>query len=192
MRHLRSLTSRKDVCSGSALHQALDISKFVLVTDFVAAGGPGNYAWNVVRSEADDLMFKHAGKVGAETFDGVKVNSIEFAPSYIQEDVAVGTPSPGRPVSATWTRKEDGTSGVIKFDYLVDASGRAGIVSTRYLKNRKTNQGLKNIANWGYWKGAGLYGLGTRREGVPFFEALSGNHSFGIRPRSLTPLTMSM
>ena len=163
----------------------------MLVTDFVAAGGPGNYAWNVVRSEADDLMFKHAGKVGAETFDGVKVNSIEFAPSYIQEDVAVGTLSPGRPVSATWTRKEDGTSGVIKFDYLVDASGRAGIVSTRYLKNRKTNQGLKNIANWGYWKGAGLYGLGTRREGVPFFEALSGNHPFGVRPCFLTPLTMS-
>src|ERR1700743_1382918 len=28
-------------------------------TDFIAAGGPGNYAWNVVRSEADHPMFQH-------------------------------------------------------------------------------------------------------------------------------------
>ena len=127
-------------------------------------------------------MFKHAGKCGAETFDGVKVNSIEFVPSDIKEDVAVGTPNPGRPVSASWTRKDDGTSGEIKFDYLVDASGRAGMVSTKYLKNRKTNQGLKNIANWGYWTGADMYGVGTKREGVPFFEALSGTHSSRVLP----------
>ncbi|KAL8703500.1 MAG: hypothetical protein Q9201_003310 [Fulgogasparrea decipioides] len=128
-------------------------------TDFVAAGGPNNYAWNVVRSEADDLMFKHAAKVGAMTFDGVKVNEIEFVssdvPSVHQDADA---PNPGRPVSATWSRKEDGSSGKITFNYLVDASGRAGIVSTKYLKNRKNNQGLKNIANWAYWKGAGNYG----------------------------------
>lgn len=46
------------------------------------------------------------------------------------------TQDPGHPVSATWTRKKDGTSGVIKFDYIVDASGRAGIMSTKYLKHR--------------------------------------------------------
>ena len=120
-------------------------------------------------------MFKHAAKCGAETFDGVKVNSIEFVPSHSLDGmVDSNTPNPGRPVSATWSRKEDGSSGVIKFDYLVDASGRAGLVSTKYLKNRKTNQGLKNIANWGYWKGVDMYGAGTAREGVPFFEALSG------------------
>ncbi|KAL8734599.1 MAG: hypothetical protein Q9181_003151 [Wetmoreana brouardii] len=145
-----------------------------LVTDFVAAGGPNNYAWNVVRSEADDLMFKHAAKVGATTFDGVKVNNIEFVPSDIPSvHQDADAPSPGRPVSATWSCKEDGSSGKITFDYLVDASGRAGIVSTKYLKNRKNNQGLKNIANWAYWKGAGNYGEGTSREGQPFFEALT-------------------
>ena len=85
-------------------------------------------------------------------------------------------PNPGRPVSASWSRK-DGSSGVIEFEYLVDASGRAGLVSTKYLKNRKNNQALKNIANWGYWKGAGKYGQGTSREGVPFFEALTGMKS---------------
>ena len=120
-------------------------------------------------------MFRHAGKCGAEVFDGVKVNSIEFVPRQeLNATEESGTPDPGRPVSASWSRK-DGSSGHIKFDYLVDASGRAGLVSTKYLKNRKNNQGLKNIANWGYWKGAGDYAVDTPRHGQPFFEALSGS-----------------
>lgn len=128
----------------------------------------------MLRAEADDLMFRHAGKCGAGIFDEVKVDSIQFAPSEYQNETANSDlPDPGRPVSASWSRK-DGSSGQIKFDYLVDASGRAGLVSTKYLKNRKTNQGLKNIANWGYWKGAEDYAVGTPRQGQPFFEALSG------------------
>lgn len=138
--------------------------------------GPDSYAWNVVRSESDNLMFQHAGKSGAKIFDGVKVNSIDFIPL---DDANAGvstetaTANPGRPVSASWSRK-DGSSGEIKFDHLVDASGRAGIVTTKYLKNRTFNQDLKNIANWGYWKGAISYGVGTPKEGQPFFEALQG------------------
>lgn len=145
-------------------------------TDFVAAGGPGNYAWNVVRSEADDMMFKHAKKCGAQTFDGVAIKSLNWVPSDIPSlntKDNENAPNPGRPISAEWTRKEDSTSGKIEFDYLVDASGRAGIVSTKYLKNRKHNQGLKNVANWGYWKGAANYAAGTAREGAPYFEALT-------------------
>lgn len=143
-------------------------------TDFIAHGGAGNHSWNVVRSEADELMFRHAGKCGAQIFDGVKVNSIEFIPSNTPNaTLESGGIDPGRPVSASWSRK-DGSSGQIKFDYLVDASGRAGLVSTKYLKNRKNNQGLKNIANWGYWQGSGEYGMDTPRQGQPLFEALSG------------------
>jgi flavin-dependent dehydrogenase len=140
-------------------------------TDFIAAGGPGGYAWNVVRSEADDLLFKHAADCGVKTFDGTKVNSIEFA----SPDQGSGADAQkfGRPVSATWSCK-DGTSGTITLDYLIDASGRAGLISTKYLKNRSFNQGLKNIASWGYWKGGGVHGVGTHKEGAPYFEALKG------------------
>lgn len=81
-------------------------------------------------------------------------------------------PNPGRPVSARWSRK-DGTSGIIKFNYLVDASGRAGIVSTKHYKDRRYNQGLKNIATWGYWKNMIPYGKGTQYEDQPFFENLA-------------------
>lgn len=76
-------------------------------------------------------------------------------------------------MSATWSRK-DGSSGVIKFDDIIDASGRVGIVSTKYLKNRRYNQGLKNIATWGYFEGTSYYGVGTPQEGQPYFEALQG------------------
>ena len=85
----------------------------------------------MVRSEADDLIFRHAGKCGAKIFDGVKVESIEFtgAPDIaVPEDAKVA--DIGRPVSATWKNK-DGATGSINFDYLVDASGRQGLVSVR-------------------------------------------------------------
>ncbi|KAL8852078.1 MAG: hypothetical protein Q9221_003008 [Calogaya cf. arnoldii] len=139
-------------------------------TDFVAAGGPEGYAYNVVRSESDQLIFKHAAKSGAQTFDQTKVDSLEFEPTTEKWDNDL--PNPGRPVSAKWSRK-DGSSGVIKFDDLIDASGRVGVVTTKYLKNRKYNQGLKNIATWGYFKNTSYYGIGTHKEGDPYFEALS-------------------
>lgn len=71
----------------------------------------------------------------------------------------------------------DGTSsitGTTSFDYLIDATGRAGIMSTKYLKNRHFNVSLKNVAIWGYWVDVGSYGVGTKRQGAPWFEALIG------------------
>lgn len=147
----------------------------LLDTDFIAAGGPGGYAWNVIRSEADELLFKHAAECGVKTFDETKVASIEFS----SPDPSSGGAHPfGRPVSATWTRK-DGTSGTISMDYIVDASGRNGLISTKYLKNRSYNKGLKNVASWGYWRGGGVHGVGTHKEGAPYFEALKGTSSPG-------------
>ena len=155
-------------------------------TDYIAAGGPEAYTWNVVRSEADNLIFQHAGKSGAKIFDAVKVESIDFNESsdiHIPDDTKVA--NLGRPVSATWKAK-DGATGSIKFDYLIDASGRMGIVSTKYMKNRKYNQGLKNVASWGYWTGTDKYAVGTKRENQPYFEALTGicpNNASIILPR---------
>ena len=142
--------------------------------DFIAAAGTQGYTWNVIRSEADDLLFKHARKCGAETFDRVKVTEIQFSD---REKPGEGTT--GRPISASWISSSKGTSGTISFEYLVDATGRAGLMSTRYLKNREFNASLKNIATWGYWRNAGAYGVGTDRENVPYFEALRGSR---IRP----------
>jgi hypothetical protein len=71
----------------------------------------------------------------------------------------------------------------VKFDYLIDASGRAGLVSTKYLKNRRYNQGLKNVASWAYWTGGGTYGVGTHKVGAPYFEALKGKELLANTPQ---------
>ncbi|KAF7554693.1 hypothetical protein G7Z17_g2692 [Cylindrodendrum hubeiense] len=141
-------------------------------TDFLAAGGPDNYAWNVIRSESDKLMFDHAGESGANIFDGVQVKSVEFQGGVTPVADGAENPNPGRPISATYMIKDTKETGEIAFDYVIDASGRMGILSTKYMKNRRYNQGLKNVANWGYWKGTNAYAPGTTRENSPFFEAL--------------------
>ncbi|KAF7370107.1 Sulochrin halogenase [Mycena sanguinolenta] len=103
-------------------------------TDFVF-DDPKNYSWNTLRSEADELMLRHAITCGA--------------------------------------LNKNSETGRVTFDYLVDASGRAGICSVKYLKNRHYNPEFKNVAFWTYWTGCSEYKPGTPRAGAPFFEALN-------------------
>ncbi|KAL8632016.1 hypothetical protein Q9189_002281 [Teloschistes chrysophthalmus] len=144
-----------------------------LDTDFLAAGGPNGYAWNVVRSESDDLMFQHAQKCGAKVFDGVKVDEINFAALSPTTPKQPSLLNHERPVSATWSSRSDGKSGTLSFEYIVDASGRAGVLN-KYNKSRKYNQGLNNVASWGYWENTDAYAVGSERENSPYFEALTG------------------
>ena len=150
-------------------------------------------------------MFRHAAKCGARVFDGVEVTEIEFAPFTSESNGNHNSDISGkregmegmRPISASWIRKPRASvsetkveaeveAGKIIFDYLVDASCRAGLLSTRYLKNRIYNKGLKNVASWGYWEDAGVYARGTPRENVPFFEALRGSLSSAFQTIVLT------
>ncbi|KAI0684562.1 hypothetical protein BC835DRAFT_1409127 [Cytidiella melzeri] len=126
-------------------------------TDFVSLG-PETGAWNVVRSEFDDLLLQHASKCGVAVHQETKVTELQFSGS--------------RPVSASW-RKVGGSEGQISFDYLVDASGRNGIMSVKYLKNRCFSQSLRNVAHWGYWEGTNSYMPGTARENAVWIEALN-------------------
>lgn len=117
-------------------------------------------------------MFDHAEKSGARTYQGIKVDAVEFEPvDNFPTNAQVA--NPGRAKSASWSRKTDGARGTIRFNYIIDGSGRNGVISTKYLKNRKFNQGLKNQAHWAYWKNAKVYAPGTAQEGAPFFEALT-------------------
>lgn len=108
-------------------------------------------------------MLRYATKVGAKVFEETKVTALEFA----------GEAEQSYPVAAEWKSKS-GNTGKISFDHVIDASGRAGILSVKYLHNREYNDTLKNVASWGYWKGTGKYLPGTSRENSPFFEALTG------------------
>ena len=113
------------------------------------------------------MLLNHARSCGVQVYERTKVKTVSFSDT-----------DPTRPVSVSWTHTpppvppsppstplhspsrpcleladESGTliSGATTFSYLVDASGRTGIMSTRYLKNRHFNASLRNVAVWGYW-----------------------------------------
>ncbi|TFK22827.1 FAD/NAD(P)-binding domain-containing protein [Coprinopsis marcescibilis] len=134
-------------------------------TDFVKDRAESG-TWNVVRAEFDEMLLRHAAESGATVLEEHKVIEIKFE--------ADGTDGQSRPSSAVYSQAS-GKQGEIFFDYLVDASGRNGIMSTKYLRNRRMNSSLKNVACWGYWEGGyEMYMPGTRRENAPWFEALTG------------------
>lgn len=132
-------------------------------TDFVSLN-PDNASWNVSRAEFDDLLLRHAEECGVRVFEETAVTSVDF----------MDNDTKSRPIAVHYEDKsgEWPISGTISFDYLIDASGRNGVMSTKYLKNRKNNQSLKNIATWGYWKGCERYSPGTSRENAIYVEAL--------------------
>jgi flavin-dependent dehydrogenase len=104
---------------------------------FAEDGAPPR-AFQVVRSEFDKVLLDHAVSVGADVHEGTSVRELEF--------------DGDRPVAATWVRTDDPTqTGRIEFDYLVDASGRAGVMANRYLKNRQFHNVFRNVATWSYW-----------------------------------------
>lgn len=129
-----------------------------------------------VRSEFDALLLDHASVCGAKVFHPYKATSIAFS------STSSASSPLGRPTSVTWLHTScaptNQCTGIMSFDYLIDASGRAGIMSTKYLKNRRFNANLKNIAMWGYWTGVGTYAQETAAEGAPWFEALTGMFCF--------------
>ncbi|KAJ8495116.1 hypothetical protein ONZ45_g12997 [Pleurotus djamor] len=130
-------------------------------TDFNAFG-PRMTTWNVIRSEADEILLDHAATQGVAVYQKTRVVEVEFD----------GDPANSRPISASWSNKA-GDTGSIKFDYLIDASGRSGLLSTRYLKNREFREHLRNVAVWGYWRDVTVYQEGTPRSNAPWFEAMS-------------------
>ncbi len=102
--------------------------------------GSDTYSYQVIRSEFDELLLDHAKDSGVEVHEGVRVTSIEFDGE--------------RPVSAGWDRGKDSEeSGTIGFDFLIDCSGRNGVMATKYLKNRKYNEAFRNLGVWSYWRG---------------------------------------
>jgi len=103
-------------------------------------GRDGSNAWQVVRSEFDKLLLDHAREAGVEVHEGVAVKQVGFA-------------ADGRPTDATWV-SDSGESGRISCDFLLDASGRAGLMTTKYTRNRQLHDVFRNVAVWAYWKGA--------------------------------------
>jgi flavin-dependent dehydrogenase len=99
--------------------------------------GNHTYSFQVRRAEFDQLLLEHSKSQGVKVFEGTEIRHLSF--------------DGDRPRSATWSQP-GGATGEISFDFLIDASGRAGIMATRYLKNRRQHNVFQNMAIWGYWK----------------------------------------
>ncbi|WP_153450912.1 NAD(P)/FAD-dependent oxidoreductase [Streptomyces smaragdinus] len=102
--------------------------------------GDGTNAWQVTRADFDELLLNHARQLGVEVHEGITVRELEFEGD--------------RPVAALWSEGKGGGSGRVTFDYVIDASGRGGVLAAKQLKNRQFHDVFKNVAAWTYWKGA--------------------------------------
>lgn len=133
-----------------------------------------NFIFLQVRAEFDEILLRHAAFCGVHVIEETRVTELHFSIS-----------DENQPAAASWKRSS-GEQGRLEFDYLVDASGRNGIMSTRYLKNRKFNKSLNNVACWGYWEKTGWYMPNTKRDNAVWIEALEGDAEPAICVFNLT------
>jgi flavin-dependent dehydrogenase len=135
--------------------------------NFGELAGEHTYAFQVIRSEFDQMLLEHAASQGVKVYQGVEVRGLSF--------------DGDRPRRAQWRQRSayangnsnsngnhngsagGAASGEIAFDFVIDASGRSGILATRYLRNRRYHTVFQNIAIWGYYKNADR--LATGRAG---------------------------
>jgi flavin-dependent dehydrogenase len=122
-------------------------------------GQMGVNSWQVDRAEFDHLLLNHAEASGADVSTGVTARSVSF--------------EQGRPVVVT-CQPDDGEPYVIDgFRYLIDASGRAGLLSVRHLESRRQEPTLRNIAIWSYWRHAAVL-PDTPRGGINIISSPAG------------------
>lgn len=75
-----------------------------------------------MRSEFDEILIRHAAESGAAVLEEHRVTEIQFAKDGDGNETS-------RPVSAHFSAPNG--SGTVEFDYLIDASGRNGLMSTK-------------------------------------------------------------
>jgi flavin-dependent dehydrogenase len=115
--------------------------------DFAEGWDPSkDSAWQVRRSELDELLFRNAARTGALAIEGAKVRQVSF------DDA-------GASVQATL---EDGTKADWRARFVVDASGRDTVLATKF-KAKKKNPDHNSTALFGHFRNARR--LPGKREG---------------------------
>ena len=104
--------------------------------------GKDQYSWQVVRSQFDQILLEHARSLGVDVREEVAARQVTFD-------------GDGRAVAANWSTTDGTAGGRLAFDYLVDASGRSGMIATKHQRDRQFHDAFRNVGIWGYWEGAG-------------------------------------
>ncbi|HEY2189700.1 MAG TPA: NAD(P)/FAD-dependent oxidoreductase [Caldimonas sp.] len=95
------------------------------------------YAWQVRRSELDELLFRDAARKGARTFEGRRVREVEF-----DSDGAIATVEDENDGRDQWHAK-----------FVVDASGRDTLLANQ-LRCKEKNRRHNSSALYGHYTGA--------------------------------------
>ncbi|WP_309625748.1 NAD(P)/FAD-dependent oxidoreductase [Methylibium sp.] len=95
------------------------------------------YAWQVRRSELDELLFRHAQQRGARTQEGCRVREVRFDDE-------------GATVEA---RLDDGARRSVRARFVVDASGRDTFLANK-LRSKQKNPKHNSAALFGHFTGA--------------------------------------
>lgn len=109
------------------------------VIDWERIFGPHVRSWQVDRAEFDELLLNHAQTEGAKVVQGAHVRAVRYEGE--------------RPVAVEWTKKGSTETFVSECDFLIDASGRAGLLSAQHYRDRRQHEIFRNVAIWGYWRG---------------------------------------
>lgn len=97
-------------------------------------------SWQVDRADFDRVLLEHAGTQGVDVTQAAQVSAVTF-----DGDRAVG---------AQW--EHNGRRHGADFDFVVDASGRAGVLSAQHFRNRRRHDIFRNVAIWSYYQGGAL------------------------------------
>ena len=95
------------------------------------------YAWQVRRSELDELLFRNAAKKGAHALEGCRVRGVEFD-------------AEGATVNAEFS---DGAKKTWRTRFLVDASGRDTMLANQF-RCKEKNPKHNSSALYGHFTGA--------------------------------------
>ncbi|MFF4389887.1 NAD(P)/FAD-dependent oxidoreductase [Streptomyces sp. NPDC001552] len=112
------------------------------VIDWTQQFGPDMRSWQVERADFDHVLLEHAKESGVDVVEGARVKKVLF-----EGDRAIG---------AEWVAPETGEIVTTHADFVLDASGRAGLIGAQHLDNRQPHEIFRNVAIWGYWDGGEL------------------------------------
>lgn len=104
------------------------------------------YAWQVRRSELDEILFRHAAACGARALEGHRVERVHFDAEGATAEV----------------RLDDGAHQVWRCRYLVDASGRDTLLASQF-RTKTRHPKHASAAVFGHFRGARR--LAGREEG---------------------------
>jgi flavin-dependent dehydrogenase len=85
---------------------------------------------------------RNAARQGAEVIEGAVVRQVLF--------------DGDRAVAAEWTRRGEIAIQTARFDVVIDASGRNGVLASGHFDMRRQHEVFQNVAIWSYWDGARL------------------------------------